>query len=314
MSKVFVNLPVSAGNGVGAGQSVATMGRFKTVTVGGTFNGTVILEVSLDGGTTWGQILATTATGKFPIEVSAQQMRVRRSGVPTVAPGTPNVDVGGLVTGASFEALAVPAGNGNGAGTDISALGQFSTVTCVGTYKGQVLIQISEDNSAWETCFAFDTSGGVQSKIVLAQFVRVRRVGVPSVAPGAPVVNFGACDDPAYLGAQNIWTKSQTVAQVTLTDAAEIDVDASLSNNFELELTGENGELQNPTNTSSGVTLNFAIRQDGTGGHTLSFDTAYKFPGGTAPTITTDAGAEDMISCYVRSASNILCSFVQDES
>lgn len=118
-----------------------------------------------------------------------------------------------------------------------------------------------------------------------------------------------------HLDTQQTWTKSQTVAQATLTDAANISVDASSSNNFQLELTGSNGQLDNPTNVVPGMVLNFAVRQDGTGGHTLSFGSAYLFPGG-APTISADPSAEDLISCYVRTESSgtaviMLCSIAQ---
>jgi hypothetical protein len=102
--------------------------------------------------------------------------------------------------------------------------------------------------------------------------------------------------DTARRGASNTFTKAQIVTPVALTDAANIAVDASLSNNFSVTL-GGNRTLDNPTNLTSGQILNFTIDQDGTGSRTLAFGNLYKFPGGVN-TISTAAGAKDLISCY----------------
>jgi hypothetical protein len=71
-------------------------------------------------------------------------------------------------------------------------------------------------------------------------------------------------------------TGSITQTILTLTDAATIPVNASISNDFKVTLT-DNRILGNPTGAADGQTLKFAIRQDGTGGRTLSFDTKYRF-------------------------------------
>lgn len=102
--------------------------------------------------------------------------------------------------------------------------------------------------------------------------------------------------DAARRGTTNTFTKAQSVTPVALTDAANIAVDASLSNNFSVTL-GGNRTLDNPTNLTSGQILNFCIDQDGTGSRTLAFGNLYKFPGGTN-TISTAASAKDFISCY----------------
>lgn len=54
--------------------------------------------------------------------------------------------------------------------------------------------------------------------------------------------------------------------------------------------------LSNPTNMEANRTYLLFVVQDGTGGHTLAFDTDYVWPGGTAPTISPGAGAVDVIS------------------
>jgi hypothetical protein len=127
----------------------------------------------------------------------------------------------------------------------------------------------------------------------------------------------GAEPSVALLNAAQVFTAGQAVAQSTLADGAGIVVDGDDSNNFDLELT-QNSDLANPINVVAGTTINIAIRQDGTGGFTLSFGSAFKFPGG-APTVTATPSAEDIISCYVRTetagtATVMLCSIAQDHS
>lgn len=58
-----------------------------------------------------------------------------------------------------------------------------------------------------------------------------------------------------------------------------------------------NATLSNPTNQVDGTVYILRINQDGTGSRTMAFGSAYNFPGGTAPTLTTTAGARDILTC-----------------
>lgn len=62
----------------------------------------------------------------------------------------------------------------------------------------------------------------------------------------------------------------------TLTDAATIAVNATLGNQFTVTITA-NRTLGNPTGAVNGQLLMFAIRQNGTGGWTLTPDTKFRF-------------------------------------
>lgn len=94
-----------------------------------------------------------------------------------------------------------------------------------------------------------------------------------------------------------VWSKNQSVTVVALTSGTTVAIDASLSNNFKLTMTGA-CKLSNPTNLTEGMVLNFAVDQNGTGGYALTFDTMFKFPGGAVPTWVTTAGAKNFISAY----------------
>lgn len=112
----------------------------------------------------------------------------------------------------------------------------------------------------------------------------------------------------SYLrGLTGLWTKNQTVTPTALTYAATVTPDASTSNNFKLTLTG-NVTIANPTNLGDGMVLNLIIKQDGTGGHTITLGSKFKWPGGTVPTWVTTANAINFVSCYYDSAADVLVS------
>lgn len=119
-----------------------------------------------------------------------------------------------------------------------------------------------------------------------------------------PPAGFTLPANVAKTDVNNVFTKSQTVSFSTLTDAATIAVDASLSNNFIVTLAG-NRTLANPTNLADGMILNFYIKQDATGSRTLAYGSAYKFSGGLN-TLSTTASARDVISCIYNSADGVL--------
>ncbi len=102
-------------------------------------------------------------------------------------------------------------------------------------------------------------------------------------------------DNHDLLAERNVWTKAQDVAQVTLTDAANIATDASLSNVFLVTLAG-NRTLDNPTNLVAGQTIVWNINQDATGSRTLAYGNLFKFTGGTVPTLSTAASAKDTLT------------------
>jgi hypothetical protein len=81
---------------------------------------------------------------------------------------------------------------------------------------------------------------------------------------------------------------------ITLTDAATIAWDYSLSSNAQVTL-GGNRALAVPTNVANGDYGTLKIIQDAGGGNTLTLPAAWKIPGGTF-TNTTTALAVDIIS------------------
>lgn len=115
----------------------------------------------------------------------------------------------------------------------------------------------------------------------------------------------------AQTGATNTFTGAQIGNITTLTDGATITPNFAANNSFTVTL-GGNRTLANPTNLVAGQSGVIIINQDGTGGRTLAYGSYYDFGGGTAPTLTTTASAQDMIAYFVVSTTRINCVFTGD--
>ena len=119
--------------------------------------------------------------------------------------------------------------------------------------------------------------------------------------------------DYAGIDTAQTFTKGQRGEITVLTDGATITPDFADSNNFSVTL-GGNRTLANPTNTVAGQSGSIFITQDGTGSRTLAYGTNYDFAGGTAPTLSTTAGAVDRIDYVVRTATSIHAVFTANYS
>ncbi len=112
------------------------------------------------------------------------------------------------------------------------------------------------------------------------------------------------------LNTANTFSKSQTFDVVTLEDAASIAWDWSLGPIAKVTLT-DNRALAAPTGTNGKAgTWALFVRQDGSGNHTLSYDSVYLFPNGTDPTLSTAAGALDVLT-FVTDGSAIVGSITK---
>jgi hypothetical protein len=132
---------------------------------------------------------------------------------------------------------------------------------------------------------------------------------VPTSAIGTTVQAYNA--NNAVTDTAQTFTKAQRGAYVTLTDAATIATDLSLGNQFQVTL-GGNRTLGAPTNVVAGQSGVIRVVQDGTGSRTLAYNSVFKFPGGTAPTLTTTANAVDLLAYHVESTTRIAVRFIGD--
>ena len=114
----------------------------------------------------------------------------------------------------------------------------------------------------------------------------------------------------AGLAVAQSYTKAQRGTPVALTDGT-VAVDLSLGNNFTLTL-AENSTLSAPTNATAGQSGVIVVTQNSTGNYSLGYNTAYKFAGGTVPTVTATANAVSVLAYYVESSSRITMTALLD--
>ena len=132
---------------------------------------------------------------------------------------------------------------------------------------------------------------------------------VPTSAIGTTVQSYDA--DTAKTDVAQTFTAAQRGAYVTLTDAATIATDLSLGNQFQVTL-GGNRTLGAPTNVVAGQSGVIRVVQDSSGSRSLAYNSVFKFPGGTAPTLTTAANSVDLLAYHVESTTRIAVRFIGD--
>ena len=139
------------------------------------------------------------------------------------------------------------------------------------------LIRMTKDDT--ETLAAFNVDGAVELYHDNAKKIETASGGI-SLTGGA------ACNINA------------------LTDGASIAIDMAAGLHHSVTL-GGNRAFAAPTNQAIGQSGSIFITQDGTGSRTASWNAAFKWAGGTAPTLTTTASAVDRID-YLIKASNVI--------
>lgn len=148
--------------------------------------------------------------------------------------------------------------------------------------------------------------------VLLAQFPNFTAAAMTAtVAELNLLAGYSGSTLPSFDDAGN-WEKQQYFDEATLTDATNISWNLDDAQTAKVTLSG-NRTLNNPTNMQAGGTYQLRIIQDGTGNRTLSFGSAYKWPFGIAPTLTTSSGAVDIMSC-ISDGTSLFCTIAQDFS
>lgn len=123
-------------------------------------------------------------------------------------------------------------------------------------------------------------------------------IGVNLISKGSGVNKSDGVEIVNLSAAQILTEKSLTnpiMTTQTLTDGANIAWNLDSGGFATVTLAG-NRTLDNPTNMNAGGVYYAIIKQDATGSRTLAYGTAYDFPGGNAPILTTTANAVDIIA------------------
>jgi hypothetical protein len=99
------------------------------------------------------------------------------------------------------------------------------------------------------------------------------------------------------------FTAQKAFTTATLTDAATIAWNLDTAQVATVTL-GANRTLGNPTNMKNGGTYIVIVKQDGTGGRTLGYGSAYRWPGGVAPVLSVPPNSTDIIT-FVSDGTNM---------
>jgi len=97
-----------------------------------------------------------------------------------------------------------------------------------------------------------------------------------------------------------------------LVKVANVAWNVAESRNTTLTLEGDL-EIDNPTNMVNGGKHTMLVTQDATGSRTVTWGSAYKWPGGTAPTLSTGVNDIDKIKFYTN-GTNMFGTFALDFS
>lgn len=115
-----------------------------------------------------------------------------------------------------------------------------------------------------------------------------------TVVDNSLLANYAPRNSPTFTG--TIDDSQAAIRNQILTDGATISWNTTLGTVATVTL-GGNRTLSNPTNLRVGTYM-LIVKQDATGSRTLTWGTAYKFPAGAKPTLTTTANAIDVISFF----------------
>jgi hypothetical protein len=199
----------------------------------------------------------------------------------------------------------------NGANTDwvtvgdvtAANLGLLTQAAAASTYlalAGGTVTGTLEIGSAGSFRFEGSTPNDFETAIAVVDPTADRTITLP--------------DETLTVAGRNVlqtFSAAQRGSVVALTDGATITPDFAGGNFYSVTL-GGNRTLANPSNIAAGQSGVIVITQDGTGGRTLAYGSYWKFPGGTAPTLTTTAAAVDVLAWYAESTTRITARLISD--
>ncbi len=134
--------------------------------------------------------------------------------------------------------------------------------------------------------------------------------GTLSTAAQANVTSLGTLTGLTVSGSVSL-TGGAAANVTALSDGSTITIDMATACHHSVTL-GGNRTFAAPSNQAVGQSGSIFITQDGTGSRTASFNSAFKFVGGTAPTLTTTAAAVDRIDYIILSSNVIHCAVSLD--
>jgi hypothetical protein len=129
-------------------------------------------------------------------------------------------------------------------------------------------------------------------------YVNGQAVTDPLQMNGVPAASY------ARLDTAQTFQKGIGSTPVAVTDAATISINCESGNMHRIVL-GGNRTIAAPSNARPGQVITIHLIQDGTGSRTVTWNSVFKFPGGTAPTLSTAASARDVFAFQYDNTSGV---------
>ncbi len=185
-------------------------------------------------------------------------------------------------------------------GTTITAAGIWGSIT--GTLSSQTDLQAALD---LKSPLASPTFTGTPAAPTATGGTNTTQIATTAFVTSA--VSTHESDTTSVHGIADTSKVALNTTQ-SLSDGANISWDVSLGGYATVTL-GGNRTLDNPTNMVAGASYAIKLTQDGSGGRTLAYGSAYKWSGG-APVLSTAIGAVDIIT-FVSDGTNMYGSILK---
>ena len=224
-------------------------------------------------------VLYTNATGNYTVSTGAT---ITTGTIPNLTSSTANITLGTIPTLTAGTTTSTAANITNGTIQTLTAstatISQGSAILTQGT--------IATLNSTTGTIATLNSTTGT-----IGNFTTTL-TGDVTISTGSATVGTRV----AVLNTAQQYSRAHNFAATALTITSGT-VPWNLAENQVATLTvTTNSTMNTPTNSQAGSTYVMIVTQGTGGSNTLSFSTAYKFPGGTAPVLSTGSAQVDVLS------------------
>ena len=253
---------------------VTVQNLFDDALTGGTYTNANIAQ----------QLTYGTATGNRTVSTSAT---ITTGTIPNLTSSTANITLGTIPTLTAGTTTSTAANITNGTVQTLTA----STATIsVGTYSG--LINSSTGTFSGAINSTLGTIATLNSTTGTIGNFTTTLTGDVTISTGSATVGTRV----AVLNTAQQYSRAHNFAATALTITSGT-VPWNLAENQVATLTvTTNSTMNTPTNPQAGSTYVMIVTQGTGGSNTLSFSTAYKFPGGTVPVLSTGSAQVDVVS------------------
>ena len=243
-----------------------------------TFTTTGDLNAFLASSTATGFPVRTAATTWVQRNIDGTSNRIDVTSGGGIA-GNPTIDISATYVGQTSITTLGSISTGTWSATPISPTKGGTGISSNGTID-QFLSVSHTDANVWE----YKSLNGTANQVTVTHLAGVTTLSLPQSINTTASVQFSNVSAPVI--------KS---AILTLTDAANIAWNMANGVHATVTLTG-NRTIDNPTNLQAGAIVVLRVVQDGTGGRTLSYGTAFKWTGAAAPVVSAGANQVTLVS------------------